>query len=224
MNGHDTDGMVGCRWCGPPPPEGGSTPEWVTLRGRRCSLENPAGRWPPAPGKYPSIPRLQPSPSVRAASDRHRSMLSQAQLIKAEMWRRVSRFSAWCQGFRQVCVARRQCALRSGCVSRDSTRTVDGGPAGNTPGARHRRMVMRAYDFTVVTPNSRGSLANLAEELGREKINIEGLCAVDQDGTAVFHLMASDRAATTSAINKVGYKVSRETEVIVEHIENRPRS
>jgi hypothetical protein len=47
-----------------------------------------------APGKYPSIPRLQPSPSVRAASDRHRSMLPRAQLIKAEMWRGVSRFSA----------------------------------------------------------------------------------------------------------------------------------
>jgi hypothetical protein len=81
---------------------------------------------------------------------------------------------------------------------------------------------MRAYDFAVVAPNSRGSLANLAEELGREKINIEGLCAVEQNGSAVFHLLATDRAVTTSAINKLGYKVSRETEVIVEHVENRP--
>jgi hypothetical protein len=81
---------------------------------------------------------------------------------------------------------------------------------------------MRAYDFTVVAPNSRGSLANLAEELGRQKINIEGLCAIEQNGSAVFHLLTTDRAVTTSAINMVGYKVSHTTEVIVEHVENRP--
>jgi hypothetical protein len=81
---------------------------------------------------------------------------------------------------------------------------------------------MRAFDFTVVAPNSRGSLANLAEELGRQKINIEGLCAVEQNGSAVFHLLTTDRAVTTSAINMVGYKVSHSTEVIVEHVENRP--
>jgi hypothetical protein len=81
---------------------------------------------------------------------------------------------------------------------------------------------MRAYDFTVVAPNSRGSLANLAEELGRQRINIEGLCAVEQNGSGIFHLLTTDRAVTTSAINMVGYKVSQETEVIVEHVENRP--
>jgi hypothetical protein len=81
---------------------------------------------------------------------------------------------------------------------------------------------MRAYDFTVVAPNSRGSLANLAEELGRQKVNIEGLCAVEQNGSGIFHLLTTDRAVTTSAINMVGYKVSQETEVIVEQVENRP--
>jgi hypothetical protein len=81
---------------------------------------------------------------------------------------------------------------------------------------------MRAYDFTIVAPPSKGSLANLAEELGREKINIEGLCAVEQNGSANFHLLTTDKAATTRAITKVGYKITRETEVIVEHIEDHP--
>ena len=80
---------------------------------------------------------------------------------------------------------------------------------------------MRAYDFTIIAPQSKGSLATLAEELGREKINIEGLCAV-QNGTAMFHLLTTDKAATTLAITKVGYKVSREMEVIVERVENHP--
>ncbi len=81
---------------------------------------------------------------------------------------------------------------------------------------------MHAYDFTIVAPQSKGSLANLAEELGREKINIEGLFAVEQNGSAMFHLLTTDKAATTRAITTVGYKVTRETEVVVEHIEDRP--
>ena len=81
---------------------------------------------------------------------------------------------------------------------------------------------MHAYDFTIVVPHSKGSLANLAEELGRERINIEGLCGVEQNGSVIFHLLTTDKTATTRAIAKVGFKVTKETEVIVERIEDRP--
>jgi hypothetical protein len=81
---------------------------------------------------------------------------------------------------------------------------------------------MHAYDFTIVVPHTKGSLATLAEELGREKINIEGLCAVEQNGTVTFHLLTTDKAATTLAITKVGYKITREMEVIVQRVENHP--
>ena len=81
---------------------------------------------------------------------------------------------------------------------------------------------MHAYDFTIVVPHSKGSLANLAEELGRERINIEGLCAVEQNGSVIFHLLTTDKTATTRAIAKVGYKVTNETEGIVGRIEDRP--
>jgi hypothetical protein len=81
---------------------------------------------------------------------------------------------------------------------------------------------MHAYDYTIVVPNSKGSLATLAEELGREKINIEGLCAVENNGSAIVHLLTTDKAATSRAITAVGYKVTRETEVIVERIDNHP--
>ena len=63
---------------------------------------------------------------------------------------------------------------------------------------------MYAYDFTIVVPHSKGSLATLAEELGREKISIEGLCAVEQNGSVIFHLLTTDKAATSRAIAKVG--------------------
>jgi hypothetical protein len=81
---------------------------------------------------------------------------------------------------------------------------------------------MRAYDFTIAVPNNKGSLANLAEEMSRENINIEGLCALEHNGSVIFHLLTTDKAATTRAISKVGYKVTRETEVIVERVEDRP--
>ena len=81
---------------------------------------------------------------------------------------------------------------------------------------------MHAYDYTIVVPNSKGSLATLAEEFGREKINIEGLCAVENNGSAIVHVLTTDKAATSRAIAKVGYKVTRETEVIVERIDNHP--
>jgi len=45
---------------------------------------------------------------------------------------------------------------------------------------------MHAYDFTVAVPHTKGSLATLAEELGREKINIEGLCAVEENGSVIL--------------------------------------
>src|ERR1700722_13446470 len=81
---------------------------------------------------------------------------------------------------------------------------------------------MRAYDFTIAVPHNKGSLAKLAEELGREKINIEGLCAVEQNGSVIFHLLTTDRPETKRIIDKVGYKVTNDAEVIVERIEDRP--
>jgi hypothetical protein len=81
---------------------------------------------------------------------------------------------------------------------------------------------MHAYDFTIVAPHTKGSLATLAEELGREKINIEGLCAVEQNGNTILHLLTTDKDATTRAVAKVGYKVSRDAKVMVERIENQP--
>lgn len=81
---------------------------------------------------------------------------------------------------------------------------------------------MHAYDFTIVVPRTKGSLATLEEELRREKINIEGLRAVEQDGRVIFHLLTTDKAATSRAITQVGYQVTHEGEVMIEHVENHP--
>jgi hypothetical protein len=81
---------------------------------------------------------------------------------------------------------------------------------------------MNAYDFNVAIPHGKGSLATLAEEMGREKVNIEGLSAIEQNGDTFVHIATTDKAATSRVINKVGYRVIRETEVIVERVDDRP--
>lgn len=81
---------------------------------------------------------------------------------------------------------------------------------------------MNAYDFNIAVPHSKGSLAKLAEELGRENVNIEGLCAIEQNGSAIVHVVTKDEAATSRVIAKVGYKPISKTEVIVERVEDRP--
>ena len=81
---------------------------------------------------------------------------------------------------------------------------------------------MRAYDFAITAPNTHGSLADLADEMGREKINIEGLFVAESGKEVVIHVLTTDRAAITNAVKKVGYKVINETEVVLENVENRP--
>ena len=81
---------------------------------------------------------------------------------------------------------------------------------------------MRAYDFTITAPNNHGSLVVLADEMGREKINIEGLFVVESGKEVQIHVLTTDRAATTTAVKKVGYKVIDEAEVVLANVENRP--
>ncbi len=81
---------------------------------------------------------------------------------------------------------------------------------------------MRAYDFTITAPNTHGSLAILADEMGREKINIEGMFVVESGKDVHIHLLTNDRAAVTAAVKKVGFTVVNQVEVVLESIDNRP--
>ena len=81
---------------------------------------------------------------------------------------------------------------------------------------------MRAYDFTIAAPNSTGSLATLAEEMGKENVNIEGLCVVENNEGVICHLMTTDRAGALRVLNRIGYRITFESEVMVEYIEDRP--
>jgi hypothetical protein len=80
-----------------------------------------------------------------------------------------------------------------------------------------------AWLDAVRTASDLGALRFLGENgCNASKSNTNSPLGAPQNGGAIFHLLTTDKAATTRAITKVGYKVTRETEVIVEHIEDRP--
>ena len=81
---------------------------------------------------------------------------------------------------------------------------------------------MKAWDFTVTLPHTTGSLAQLGEQFGTAKINIEGLAIFEQGNDVIAHVLVENGEQARPVFEKGGYKVTSECEVIVEHVDNRP--
>jgi hypothetical protein len=77
-------------------------------------------------------------------------------------------------------------------------------------------------DLTVVMENRPGTLAALAEALGKAGVNIEGFCGFPSEGQGVGHVLVDDAAAARRAIEQAGAKVTGERDVLVVDVENRP--
>ena len=81
---------------------------------------------------------------------------------------------------------------------------------------------MKAWDLTITAPSRPGVLADLATELGKEDVNIEGMCAFEHKGEGVVHLLVEKREAALPVIKRLKLNVADEREVLVEEIEDRP--
>jgi len=79
-----------------------------------------------------------------------------------------------------------------------------------------------AKDLTIVMEDRPGSLATLGEVLGRAGINIEGICAVTAQGKGEIHILVEDPDRARGALRASDLQVSREAEVLVEDIKDRP--
>ncbi len=75
---------------------------------------------------------------------------------------------------------------------------------------------MRAWNLSVALPNRPGELAKLATALGDAKVDIEGFFAVDIEDRAFASFLVSDRTAARGALERLGHRVEREMEVVVE--------
>lgn len=70
-------------------------------------------------------------------------------------------------------------------------------------------------DLLITLEDAPGEGAKLGEALGNANVNIEGLCAVVDEGRGIVHVLVEDVAGARAALDGVGITVDRETDVIV---------
>ncbi|MFW9901886.1 MAG: amino acid-binding ACT domain-containing protein, partial [Candidatus Thorarchaeota archaeon] len=59
-------------------------------------------------------------------------------------------------------------------------------------------------DLTVILKNKPGTLADMGEVLGKNGINMEGLCAFPQKGEGVVHILVEDETTTQWVLEDAG--------------------
>ncbi|MFV2045709.1 MAG: ACT domain-containing protein [Anaerolineales bacterium] len=79
-----------------------------------------------------------------------------------------------------------------------------------------------AKDLTVILEDRPGTLADMGQALGNAGINIDGWCGFPCEGKGVIHILVEDAAGARSALEDGGMQVTREREVFVLDIEDRP--
>ncbi len=75
-------------------------------------------------------------------------------------------------------------------------------------------------DIAVILENRPGALADLGEILGKNGINMEGLCGIPLNDEAVVHILVEDETVTRYVLESAGIKVSAIREVLVIDIGN----
>jgi hypothetical protein len=77
-------------------------------------------------------------------------------------------------------------------------------------------------DLTVVVPNRPGTLAHLAEAIGKAGINIEGFSGDNVEGAAVLHLLVEDPRSVRKIMEDAGLEIRDERDVLVLDTDDRP--
>jgi hypothetical protein len=77
-------------------------------------------------------------------------------------------------------------------------------------------------DLCVRAPDRPGTLAELADAVGRAGVNIEGVSGYSSEGHGVIHLLVEDHRAARQIIESLGLEVVDERDVLVVDTEDRP--
>jgi len=75
-------------------------------------------------------------------------------------------------------------------------------------------------DLTVILKNQPGMLADMGEVLGKNGINMEGLCGFPLKDEAIIHILVEDETTTKWVLENEGFEVRAVREVIVLDIGN----
>ena len=77
-------------------------------------------------------------------------------------------------------------------------------------------------EIVITVPNKIGILANVSKILADHGINIEGVAGYSSNNEAKIMLVADDTLRAKEALIKGGYKNTKENEVLVLELENKP--
>ncbi|MFX0051357.1 MAG: ACT domain-containing protein [Candidatus Hodarchaeota archaeon] len=75
-------------------------------------------------------------------------------------------------------------------------------------------------DITIVLENRPGALADLGETLGKENINIEGLCGAISEGEDLIHILVEESGKAYNVLERAGFKIKEQREVLVLEIKD----
>jgi hypothetical protein len=82
-------------------------------------------------------------------------------------------------------------------------------------------------DIAVILENRPGTLADMGEALGKNGINMEGLCGIPLNDDAIIHILVEDDTVARYVLESAGFKVSAVREVLVMdigHVAGKPGS
>ena len=80
-------------------------------------------------------------------------------------------------------------------------------------------------DIAVILENRPGALADMGEILGKNGINMEGLCGIPLKDKAIIHILVEDETVARFILEEAGFEISGVREVIVQdigHIAGKP--
>lgn len=75
-------------------------------------------------------------------------------------------------------------------------------------------------DLTVVLKNKPGVLADMGEILGKNNINMEGICGFPLKDEAIIHILVEDETTTKWILEAAGFEVRAVREVLVIDVGN----
>ncbi|MHA1940093.1 MAG: hypothetical protein ACXACP_02090 [Candidatus Hodarchaeales archaeon] len=75
-------------------------------------------------------------------------------------------------------------------------------------------------DIAIVLENKPGALAELGEALGKENINIEGLCGALCEGDDIVHILIEEPGKAYNVIERAGFTIKEQRDVLVIEIKD----
>ena len=73
-------------------------------------------------------------------------------------------------------------------------------------------------DIAIVIENRPGALADMGEILGKNGINMEGLCGIPINDKGIIHILVEDDTVARFVLEEAGFEISGVREVIVHDI------